>query len=175
MVNFLFKFGESVAAEVGRLLILALFLSAGLLAKPVNECIVAFGKLTASVSFSQVQNNRVISALSLNPRLEAEADFATRDARVQREMNSLLQQEIGGSGHPGFGRFTLGNGYFELRGAHGARLFIRRLRNSQGGDDIIVVGKATKKGSGNENTVFHLMQATFPDFPKSFGRYQSRQ
>ncbi len=132
-----------------------------------GTCTIIVNKLKLKgVYFNQLGNNRVFSLIHYSDKLIKEAEYAAKDVRIQKEMDELVRKELENtSPEVGTYRLSLGNGYFELKTKYGTRVIVRRVKNTLGGDDIYVVGKATKKGASNQAEVFNTLRDTFADFP----------
>jgi hypothetical protein len=120
-------------------------------------------------NFRQVGKIRVLSLIGRDKRLQAEAEFVGRDPRVQKDIDNLIERELRAERQAavstGFGRSSMGNGYFELKSRAGGRVYIKRIPNDSGGEDVYVLGKATKTGSGNDYKVLNILREKYSDLP----------
>lgn len=90
------------------------------------------------------QAPRVGSRISAHPGLVREAEQATRNPAVQREVNQLVEQFRNGNLNPGLGNRSLNfGGVHEMRGRNGGRVY---FRNVEGGIEIL--GKSDKSNQG---------------------------
>jgi hypothetical protein len=134
-----------------------------------GQCELEIMQYAEQIDYQQVGSIRVFSLIGRDKRLQNEAEFAGRDARVQKDIDNLIERELRGDKQPavsvGFGRVPLGNGYFELKSKAGGRVYIRRVPNDSGGENVYVLGKATKNGSGNDYKVLNILHQKYSDLP----------
>lgn len=100
----------------------------------------------------------VVSLINRDKKLSKFAEDSTKDSQIQKELDSMITKLSLGHKNVGIGFHPANNGYGYYRGSHGGRVFIKRY-----GDILFILGKASKKGSDNENKVMRRLEKLYPD------------
>ena len=108
-----------------------------------------------------VVDRKYISWIHRDVRLEKLADEAGADRQIQIELNDLVVKYAVGIANPGIGSRNLGGGFVELRGHRGGRVIIKILSEAS----FVIVGKASKRISGNESKMFRILREIYPEMP----------
>ncbi len=95
--------------------------------------------ITTAPPGSSTPRNNVTSKIKDNARLQKEAQAATRNQAVQRDVDNLTEQLANGNMNPGIGNKSLFNGIIEARGANGGRVYFRNV-----GGNIEILAKSSK-------------------------------
>lgn len=100
------------------------------------------------------QAPRIGSRIGAHPGLVREAERATQNPAVQREVNQLVEQFRNGNINPGLGNRSLNfGGVHEMRGRNGGRVY---FRNVEGGIEIL--GKSDKS---NQERVIGILRELY--------------
>ncbi len=98
-------------------------------------------------------------------RLVKIAEEASSDDLIQEEINDLIYKYALGNNSPGTGSINLGGGFVELRARRGGRVIIKVLSPTS----FAIVGKSSKKLSGNEARMFRVLYSIYPELPPFSG------
>ncbi|MAG77938.1 hypothetical protein CL616_01085 [archaeon] len=96
----------------------------------------------------------ILKSIRKYDSLVTQAKVATRNQKIQRDVDHLTKELDKGNFQAGLGRKKLFGDIFYLRGRNGGRLFYRRI----GEDTYEIIAIASKV---NEETVINLIERYF--------------
>ncbi len=113
----------------------------------------------------QFKKYKVSSWIGRDKKLVKLAEEATKDDRIQDEINQLVIRFADGNEQASYGTTPLGHGYWELRGSYGGRVILKKINSNT----VAIVGKSSKKGRNNEPDMFNRLRLIYTDFPDFHG------